>query len=147
MRLKGGSFLSNIKNALFPVEGWEMPKFFSMSAMMFMIIYIYTTVRDTKDTLVVSACGAESITFLKVYGVLPAATMFMVLYSKLSSIFSKDQVCFCRQFLGTWVFGSRSFPIRFSNSLEGACSSFTSQLLPSSSSTEFSPLSSTQIAT
>jgi len=60
--------------------------------MMFMIIYIYTTVRDTKDTLVVSACGAESITFLKVYGVLPAATMFMVLYSKLSSMFSKDQL-------------------------------------------------------
>jgi ATP/ADP translocase len=25
-----------------------------------------------------------------VYGVLPAATLFMVLYSKLSSIFSKD---------------------------------------------------------
>ena len=25
-----------------------MPKFFSMSFMMFMIIYIYTTVRDTK---------------------------------------------------------------------------------------------------
>eukprot|EP00961_Rhodomonas_salina_P235711 3185781-Rhodomonas_salina.1 len=43
-----------------------MPKFFSMSFMMFMIIYIYTTVRDTKDTLVVSTCGAESITFLKV---------------------------------------------------------------------------------
>jgi ATP:ADP antiporter, AAA family len=90
MRLKGGSWLSSLKGALFPVEGWEMPKFFSMSLMMFMIIYIYTTVRDTKDTLVVSACGAESITFLKVYGVLPAATMFMVLYSKLSSIFSKD---------------------------------------------------------
>jgi AAA family ATP:ADP antiporter len=55
MRLKGGSWLSNLKDALFPVDGWEMPKFFSMSFMMFMIIYIYTTVRDTKDTLVVSA--------------------------------------------------------------------------------------------
>ena len=92
MRLKGGGFLGSLKSALFPIDGWEMPKFFSMSFMMFMIIYIYTTVRDTKDTLVVSACGAESITFLKVYGVLPAATMFMVLYSKLSSIFSKDQL-------------------------------------------------------
>jgi ATP/ADP translocase len=48
MRLKGGSWLSSLKGALFPVEGWEMPKFFSMSLMMFMIIYIYTTVRDTK---------------------------------------------------------------------------------------------------
>jgi len=92
MRLKGGSWLASLKSALFPIDTWEMPKFFSMSLMMFMIIYIYTTVRDTKDTLVVSACGAESITFLKVYGVLPAATMFMVLYSKLSSMFSKDQL-------------------------------------------------------
>mmetsp|Transcript_56412 Transcript_56412/g.138464 ORF Transcript_56412/g.138464 Transcript_56412/m.138464 type:complete len:592 (+) Transcript_56412:69-1844(+) len=96
-RLKGGhtaeapkrTRLAKLKDALFPVEGWEMPKFFSMSLMMFMIIYIYTTVRDTKDTLVVSTCGAESITFLKVYGVLPAATMFMVYYSWISSYFSK----------------------------------------------------------
>mmetsp|Transcript_2560 Transcript_2560/g.6145 ORF Transcript_2560/g.6145 Transcript_2560/m.6145 type:complete len:563 (-) Transcript_2560:1108-2796(-) len=91
LRLKGGvtSILKSLKDALFPVETWEMPKFFSMSAMMFMIIYIYTTVRDTKDTLVVSTCGAESITFLKVYGVLPAATMFMLYYSRISNIFSK----------------------------------------------------------
>ena len=66
MRLKGGSWLASLKSALFPIDTWEMPKFFSMSLMMFMIIYIYTTVRDTKDTLVVSTCGAESITFLKV---------------------------------------------------------------------------------
>mmetsp|Transcript_25194 Transcript_25194/g.63606 ORF Transcript_25194/g.63606 Transcript_25194/m.63606 type:complete len:572 (+) Transcript_25194:167-1882(+) len=98
LRLKGGatttapaprSRLAKLKDALFPIEGWEMAKFFSMSMMMFMIIYIYTTVRDTKDTLVVSTCGAESITFLKVYGVLPAATMFMVYYSWISSYFSK----------------------------------------------------------
>ncbi|KAJ1484853.1 TLC ATP/ADP transporter-domain-containing protein [Baffinella frigidus] len=91
LRMKGGksSLLQSIKDSLFPVEGWEMPKFFSMSLMMFMIIYIYTTVRDTKDTLVVSQCGAESITFLKVYGVLPAATLFMVYYSKISTVFDK----------------------------------------------------------
>jgi len=98
LRLKGGvavahpprSRLQKIKDALFPVEVSEMPKFFSMSLMMFMIIYIYTTVRDTKDTLVISTCGAESITFLKVYGVLPAATLFMVYYSRISNIFSKS---------------------------------------------------------
>jgi len=98
LRLKGGNTaaaapprtrLKKLKDALFPIEGWEMAKFFSMSMMMFMIIYIYTTVRDTKDTLVVSTCGAESITFLKVYGVLPAATMFMVYYSWISNYFSK----------------------------------------------------------
>mmetsp|Transcript_1427 Transcript_1427/g.2879 ORF Transcript_1427/g.2879 Transcript_1427/m.2879 type:complete len:567 (+) Transcript_1427:142-1842(+) len=92
LRLKGGSWLASLKDALFPVAGWEMPKFFCMSFMMFFIIYIYTTVRDTKDTLVVSTCGAESITFLKVYGVLPAATAFMVYYSSISTIFSKQML-------------------------------------------------------
>jgi hypothetical protein len=33
--------------------------------------------------------GAESIAFLKVYGVLPAAAAFMVVYSKLANVLSK----------------------------------------------------------
>ncbi len=39
------------------MEGWEMPKFFSMSLMMFMIIYIYTTVRDTKVGAILTTNG------------------------------------------------------------------------------------------
>lgn len=30
-------------------------------------------------------CGAEAIAFLKVYGTLPAATAFMVLYTRLAN--------------------------------------------------------------
>lgn len=51
---------------MFPIENTELKKFFMMSGMMFFIIYVYTVVRDTKDTLIVSSCGAEAITFLKV---------------------------------------------------------------------------------
>jgi AAA family ATP:ADP antiporter len=61
-----------------------------MSVMMFLFIYVFTTVRDTKDTLVVSNCGAESIPFLKLYGVMPSATAFIVLYSKLSNVLGKQ---------------------------------------------------------
>ena len=74
-------------SALFPIDGWEMPKFFSMSFMMFMIIYIYTTVRDCEGHPGGDACGANAHVF---EGVRRAAcALFMVLYSKLSSIFSK----------------------------------------------------------
>jgi ATP:ADP antiporter, AAA family len=42
-----------------------------------------------EDTLVVTQCGAEAIAFLKIYGVLPAAAVFIAVYSKLSSALDK----------------------------------------------------------
>ena len=67
----------------------EIPRFIYMSTMMFLFIYVYTTARDTKDTLVVSNCGAESIPFLKMYGVMPSAFLFIIIYSKLSQWLGK----------------------------------------------------------
>lgn len=75
-----------------PIRKYEIRQFVSMSLMMFLFIYVYTTVRDTKDTLVVSKCGAESIPFLKMYGVMPAAFLFIMGYSKLATIFSKQSL-------------------------------------------------------
>ena len=67
----------------------EIPRFIGMSTMMFLFIYVYTTARDTKDTLIVSNCGAESIPFLKMYGVMPSAFLFIIGYSKLSQVLEK----------------------------------------------------------
>lgn len=61
----------------------ELHKVLSLSALLFSIIYVFVLTRDTKDTLIVTNCGAEAIAFLKVYGVIPAATLFMLLYSNL----------------------------------------------------------------
>src|SRR6056297_2455217 len=83
------SRFGKIRAAVFPIENKECQKFFMMSGMMFFIIYVYTVVRDTKDTLIVSTCGAEAITFLKVYGVLPASALFMILYAKASNVLGK----------------------------------------------------------
>lgn len=73
----------------FPISRSELPHFALMSIMMFLFIYVFTTVRDTKDTLVVSNCGAEAIPFLKLYGVMPCATAFIIGYSKLSNALGK----------------------------------------------------------
>jgi hypothetical protein len=81
----GGGHISS----KFPISTSELPHFFSMSFMMFLFIYVFTTVRDTKDTLVVSNCGAEAIPFLKLYAVMPCATAFIVIYSKLSNLLDK----------------------------------------------------------
>lgn len=74
----------------FPVSQHELPHFTLMSTMMFLFVYVCTTIRDTKDTLVVSNCGAEAIPILKLYGVMPCATLFIVAYSKLSNILDKS---------------------------------------------------------
>lgn len=65
-----------------------------MFFLFFFINFNYTILRDTKDALIVTApgSGAEAIPFLKVWGVLPFAVIFMVVYSKLSNVFSKQKL-------------------------------------------------------
>jgi len=57
---------SKFRAAVFPVHGAEVNKFLLMGAIKFFIIMALTLTRDTKDTLVVTQCGAEAIAFLKV---------------------------------------------------------------------------------
>ena len=82
--------LSKVRQAVFPIYGkQEVTKFLLIGSIKFFVILALTLTRDTKDTLVVTQCGAEAIAFLKIYGVLPAATAFIALYSKLSNVLSK----------------------------------------------------------
>ena len=62
-----------------------------MLLLFFLILFNYTILRDTKDTLIVSgtAAGAEIIPFLKLWGVLPFAFLFLFLYAKFSNTLSK----------------------------------------------------------
>lgn len=73
-----------------PVHGFELKKIIPMFLMFFFISFNYTILRDTKDTLIVTAAGAEAIPFIKVWGVVPAAVLFMLIYSKLSNMLSRE---------------------------------------------------------
>eukprot|EP00979_Chaetoceros_neogracilis_P006102 scaffold1222_cov260-Chaetoceros_neogracile.AAC.2 len=106
--------VSKFRAAVFPIYGAEVKKFLLMGSIKFFVIMALTLTRDTKDTLVVTQCGAEAIAFLKVrlsrameigvladgengtiiYGVLPAATGFIALYSKMSSSMGKKRLFF-----------------------------------------------------
>ena len=82
---------TRVREAIFPIHGkQEVTKFLLLGSIKFFIILALTLTRDTKDTLVVTQCGAEAIAFLKIYGVLPAATAFIALYSKLANVLSKQ---------------------------------------------------------
>ena len=84
------AFLSKVRHAVFPIHGREeVAKFLLIGSIKFYIILALTLTRDLKDTLVVTQCGAEAIALLKIYGVLPAATAFIALYSKMASVLDK----------------------------------------------------------
>lgn len=80
------------RSFFWPIHAYELKKVLPMLLMFFFISFNYTVLRDTKDTLVVTApgSGAEAIPFIKVWLVVPAAVLFMLVYAKLSNILSKQ---------------------------------------------------------
>eukprot|EP00956_Cyclotella_meneghiniana_P035890 scaffold119059_cov83-Cyclotella_meneghiniana.AAC.3 len=85
----GTSWGTKVRTALFPIHGDEVKKFLLIGSIKFFVILALTLTRDNKDTMVVTGCGAEAIAFLKIYGVLPGATMFIGIYSKMATALSK----------------------------------------------------------
>ncbi len=87
-----------LRSFFWPVHMYELKKMLPMFLMMLFISFNYTILRDTKDTLVVTAGGAEVIPFLKFWGVLPSAVIFMLIYSKLSNSLSKEKLFYVTLF-------------------------------------------------
>jgi AAA family ATP:ADP antiporter len=60
------SDFKGLRGMLWPIHGFELKKFLPMGIMMMCILFNYTILRDTKDTLVVNApaSGAECLSFL-----------------------------------------------------------------------------------
>ena len=83
-----------LRSFFWPIYSYELKKLIPMLLLFFFILFNYTILRDTKDTLIVTApgSGAEAIPFLKVYGVLPAAILFMFIYAKMSNVLSKTKL-------------------------------------------------------
>lgn len=102
---------------LWPVHNFELKKFLPMGLMMLCILFIYTLVRDLKDTLMVSRAvggGAETLGFLKLYGVTPSAVLFMIGFVKLANILEREKLFYTivSFFLAFFVvFGFVLYPI------------------------------------
>lgn len=79
-----------LQSILWPIHGYELKKFLPMSFLMFFILFVYTMVRDLKDSLVrkLAVCGgSELIPQLKLWFVLPAAVLLVILYTFLLNKF------------------------------------------------------------
>lgn len=79
------------RSRIWPVHSYELKKLIPMLLMFFFILFNYTVLRDMKDTLVVTASGGgHVIPFLKFWGVVPSAILFMMIYSLLANRLSKQ---------------------------------------------------------
>lgn len=83
---------TGLRSVVWPIHSFELKKFLPMAFMMMFILFNYSILRGLKDSLVVTNMGAEAIPTLKLWYVLPAAILFMVVYSKLSNALSKNAV-------------------------------------------------------
>jgi AAA family ATP:ADP antiporter len=77
---------------LFPIERGEFKKFIPMGLLMFCVLFNYSILRSLKDSLVIPSVGAEAVSFLKLYCVLPAAIIFMVVYAELVNTLKLEKV-------------------------------------------------------
>lgn len=79
---------------VWPIHFFEIKKVLPMFLMMFFISFVYTVLRDVKDSIIINAPGsdAETIPSIKLFGVLPAAMIFFAIYGKLANILSKERL-------------------------------------------------------
>ena len=80
------------RSVLWPIHDYEFKKFVPLGIIMFFLLFNYTLLRDTKDSLVVNSAGANAISFLKLYCTTPAAILFVIIYAKMSNILSKQKL-------------------------------------------------------
>lgn len=69
---------------------------FLLLVQFFLIIFIYHTLKDLKDTVVITAsdAGAEVIPFIKIWGMLPLAIGASFLFSKIYNRFNREKTLY-----------------------------------------------------
>lgn len=88
----GNTTLSKIRVILWPIERSELKLFVPMALLMLCILFNFSALRSIKDGLVVATIGAEVISFLKLWLVLPIAIIFTLIYVKLSNIMQMEKI-------------------------------------------------------
>lgn len=110
-KCENSGFLAKIRQIFFPIYGKEIIRFIPMALMMFFILFNYTILRNVKDTLVINGRGAdgEIISFIKLWGTMPAAILFVVIFSKMSNSLSREKIFYSCIIFFLVFFGSFAF--------------------------------------
>jgi AAA family ATP:ADP antiporter len=84
--------LLQILYTILPIKLDELPRFLFITLLMFCILFIQNLIRAQKDSIVIPMIGAETTTFLKVWGVMPTAFIITLIYVKLVNIMRSDKI-------------------------------------------------------
>ena len=109
------SFLVKVRDFICPIHRHELIKFIPMQLILFLICFNYSTLRNLKDSMIITASGAEAIPFIKLWFMLPMAIFFTWIYTYLSSRFSQENVFYIlvTGFLGFFsLFAYVLYPMR-----------------------------------
>ncbi|MCP5369492.1 MAG: NTP/NDP exchange transporter [Rickettsiaceae bacterium] len=86
------SLVNKLIDYIWPINRSELPKFLTITALMFSILCIQNLIRATKDSVISTMIGAETLSFLKFWGVMPAAFLVMMLYVKLVNVMKGENI-------------------------------------------------------
>lgn len=102
-----------LRRIFFPIQTYELKKALPMGFIFFLVLFNYTCLRNIKDSLIVTApnSGAEVLSFLKGYCVMPSAVLFMLIYAKASDILSNEKLFYATLSPFILFFGAFGFII------------------------------------
>jgi len=100
---KDNNYFKNLhkkfKEIFWPIGPQEVKKFLCIASLLFCILFIQNVIRALKDGIISTHVGAETIAFLKFWGVLPATFLIIGIYVKIIHKFSSEKI-----FYGTMTF-------------------------------------------
>lgn len=103
------------RSLLWPIHGHELRKVLPMLLIFFLVCFNYSVLRNIKDSLVVTASGAEVIPYIKLWAILPMAIVSTFIFTKLSNRFSQEKMFYIIMgfFLTVFaLFGFVLYPLR-----------------------------------
>ena len=87
-----GSWIVSCYDKFYENREYILKKVLPTSIMFLITIFIYSILRGAKDTILIPVLGAEVISAVKLFGVLPSAVIFILVYSKLANLLSREKL-------------------------------------------------------
>ena len=103
--------MSEFRKSVFPIHNYELKKFIPFALLIFVTVFNFTSLRNIKDNVVLTApgSGSEAIGYLKTFMVMPAVITMGAIYVRLRKSMSFEKtyvsiVSFFIAFFFIWTF-------------------------------------------